>query len=1323
MTDPQGKPVPVDLGELRTHFTGLGDCPDLDTADTALPDSLRDMLATFAGRKVAATTGPLNPKLDDAGTTLTVALTCADQPWPAQATTTPTVHAVTVTVNRDGTVAVVLDGTFHGIAVTAMLTEDETGMITGAVRSADAGAFDLAALVGELAGGAVWEALRSGLDELALVLGRVAGFDYRLELKDSADPTTYAVTETGVATELTLEDSIALDIDLWLEDKYITGALHKDTPASTLDVTTLLGKFGLPTVDVPKVASIRDLQFTGGFGDIYELTLDLAGSTWPVGQFTIDDLFLGISYSEVEGFVARFSGTVKVGSVAFAISAAQVSGASGGWEFEGGLVAGEAVTVATLTDGLKVTSVPKALETLELTRLWLSYTTGTSRFFFTCRGCLEITDGVTMTVGATIDYGSTGAEYGGTLAVDDYELDLVFDSRTGAEGVIAAYKGSGQEGPVDVRDWVGEFSRDLAAVIPEGLRVDLLDAKVFRVKSAAGQTSLAVGFDLSADLDLSKLPLVGGFLSEVGTLGIDDLQVLYSTGVIDATTARAVNTLLEGANVQPIPEQGLKSGLAVQAALRLGSELVPVALGLPAGQPTPPTTGAVVADAVDSRPASNSTGVWVRVQKQLGVLQVNRIGLIYQHNALLVALDAAVTLGPLTLSFDGLGVGSPLEKFDPTFNLSGLGVSFTNPAVTVTGGLLHVPDPPKGIDFQYDGAAIVETKKFSLAAIGSYAQLTDTMHMPSLFVFAQLDVPIGEPPLVVTALMAGFGFNRKLTIPTAAQVPGFPLLVLDKPGQKAMDVLDVLEGRTPTPDGMRQQWIAPLEGNYWLAAGAQLTVFEVVTATVVLAAEFGQDLIFALLGTATLQLPLKDENAVTYVYAELGLEATLRPLDGIAQAQAQLSPASYVLTPDCHVTGGFAAAVWFGSNPHAGQFVVTLGGYHPAFSRPVYYPTVPRLGISWAVSSAVSLTARAYLAVTPSCAMAGTDLEVLFHWGPVKAWFTARADLLVSWRPFFFTADIAVSIGASVTISVLGIHKTVGASVGADLHLWGPPFGGTVTAHIVVFTVTIGFGDDGSGAQSAPLAWSEVAAMLPARDKVVTVTAVSGLDSAIPDEVSTSGKRWLVRARDLRFTTQSAVPASHLGIADEPLETAGQSIDVRPMNRTGLAGVHRLTVRHDDRVVDTTGWTITISTHNLPASLWGAPPAPFSHTPGAPSADVIPDQPVGYSIQAPRPVLADSRGVFPLSDYDDEEIPPGLSPLPQQPVENQDYVCTPDPGVMQRLSEIASDRVRRQRDAMYTTLSDVGLYTGSNDSMTELAAAATHLYSQALMVEKAGNPT
>ncbi|MGK8486366.1 DUF6603 domain-containing protein [Nocardia asiatica] len=1327
----------IDLDALAAHLTGLGDPPVLDGADAALPGRLRDALATFPGRKLEGIAGSGRPQIDQGRTELTLAITCTELAWPAETTVATTVQAATVRVTRIGEVTLTLDGRFDGIAVAVTLNTGNGGELQAAVRSRDPGAFTVNTLVGALAGNDRWRTLESGLTDLGLdrALGQVTGFDYGLDKDLSAEPAGYVVRSAAVAAAFTLED-LALDVELWLPGLYLIGGLHEHKP---IGVTQLLSSFGLPGIHVPTELTVAELDFATDFGGTYRITATLTGD-WSIGHFTLTDVSASIAYDTVEKFVARFSGTARLGSVPVAISAEKSAGADGGWTFEGGTAAGDELTMGALLGHIGVTGAPKPVETLTLTSLWLSYTTGSGHFAVSCRGELEIADGLTAAMGVAIIRDDTGTRYEGTLSVGEFELDLLFDAERGMDAFVATYRNA-DGGAVAVRDWIAAVSTDLAAEIPESLRVGLTDAKFIRVKSGAGPAVFAVGFDLSAGIDLAQLPLVGGFLSAMGTLGVDNLQILYSTGAIDATTTASLDALLAHANVVPLPGAGLAKGLAVQAELRIRANTTPVALGLPAtssgasglppsgtslsGNPAPemPTDTSGPVPTTPNTPASHSgTSVWLQVQKQLGVLHVNRIGVLYQNNALMFALDAAVTIGPLKLSLDGLSVGSPLDKFVPRFSLSGLGVAVNTPSVTISGGLLHVPNPPAGIEFQYDGTAVIASKSFALAAIGSYAQLTGGE--PSLFIFAQLNAELGEPPVVVSALMAGFGFNRELIVPTAREVPNFPLLALNGRDQDPTHVLKVLEGDAPASQGTpARQWIPPKQGSYWLGVGAELTLFEVVKTKLMLVAEFGNELIFTLLGTATLQLPLAGQSPHTYVYAELGLQASLRPAQGTLTAQAQLSDASYVLVKDCHLTGGFAAAVWFGSNPNAGQFVVTLGGYHPKFDRPSYYPVVPPLGIRWAPSTSVSVKAEAYLAVTPSCAMAGARLDVVFHEGPIRAWFTAHADLVVAWHPFSFAAEIGVSIGASVRVDALFVHGTISVSAGAQLTLWGPPTGGSVTVDLVVHTVTIGFGANPDQGQIAPLNWTQLAGMLPKREERLTLTPVSGLDTTVPDtgagERSSGGQRWLMRARDLRFLTRSAIPASEVRMGEDSVQT-GADIDVRPMNHTGLAGVHRLTVRHENRPVQ--GWTVTARRQNLAASLWGAPPAPFTHRPAEPSAEVVADLLVGCEVQAPRPVLAGSRGVFPLSEYDAEEIPPGLSPLPLHPEPNRDHVFAPDSTAVRLISDLDTDPVRNRRDQIFAALTDAALFTGPNDHLTGLAAGASHLYNQAPMIRKASRP-
>nr|WP_219826014.1 hypothetical protein [Nonomuraea typhae] len=263
------------------------------------------------------------------------------------------------------------------------------------------------------------------------------------------------------------------------------------------------------------------------------------------------------------------------------------------------------------------------------------------------------------------------------------------------------------------------------------------------------------------------------------------------------------------------------------------------------------------------------------------------------------------------------------------------------------------------------------------------------------------------------------------------------------------------------------------------------------------------------------------------------------------------------------------------------------------------------------------------------------------------------------------------------------------------------------------FTITISFGCGRSGSDTGALGWPEFAAMLPEPPDMVTIAPVSGLDRAI-DEAG--GKRWLVRSRDLRFFTQSAIPASHLRLGDTLIP--GPLVDIRPMNLVGLTSEHRLELYRENELLQADGWTPAPRTRNVPASLWGGQ----SRT-TAPSAEVVPDRPVGVDVQAPRPSLAASRGVFPLSEYSEDELPPGLSPLPLRPAANDDFVFAADASCVALIGRADRGDAKNGRDQVYAALTEAGLLTGPNDALTGLADGAGHLYGEAPMTQNAGSRT
>lgn len=872
---------------------------------------------------------------------------------------------------------------------------------------------------------------------------------------------------------------------------------------------------------------------------------------------------------------------------------------------------------------------------------------------------------------------------------------------------------------------------------------------VFYSTPAGASRLYAFGVNVPLNVTLADIPLVGDKLPDADQLGIANIGAWLLSSPILQAQAQAIDKALAGLTAYPsLPPQDIDAPLNLFGNLLLGTDVVPlsVPLGAPAPGPALPA-GAVTVGTVGVAPppAAPSDGTrWFSVQKTLGIFSFQRIGIQYVSdgsNALFIALDASIVLGPLTLTMNGLAVGSPLTSFTPTFHLSGLGLSYVQPPLEIAGQLLAVPanQLAPNTTFQYDGFAVVQAETFGLAAIGSYGQLTSGD--PSLFLFAQLEMPLGGPPaFFVTGLMGGFGFNRALAIPAQDQVLGFPLLVLGAPsgpGQPAAkqdmtQVLAILEGQQPiTPNGTKTAWIAPQSGAYWLAVGVTFTSFEVMTTRAVLIAEFGNDFVLALLGLSTLSLPQSVPAAETYAYVELELEAIFRPQQGVFSLTAVVSSNSYVIAPACHLTGGFAFYAWFGSNIYAGQFVVTLGGYHPAFNPPSYFPVEPRLGFNWAVSDLVSIKGDAYFALTPSCVMAGGGLQVLFQSGNLRAWFTAQADFLIAWNPFFFVADIGVSIGVSYRLDIGFVSKTLTVSVGATVNMWGPPTGGTVMVHLWFVSFSVDFGASQVTAANTALLWPGFQPLLPAQNTICTVSVTSGLMNSLDDPTIQGQKIWVVRATSFTFATEAAVPSTQFVYGGpsgggNTTVSSGFTLDIRPMNLTGVVSTHTVTMQDTDTgtPVNVSTWAPAAWTRSVPQSLWGAPltdaSGKFTQQPQQATAAMVPSAPVGVTLQLPPPALNGATGVVPLSQLAYEPVSPpgggpvvvGQSPLAIGAATSSDFLPSFATTTIANIEQVATGTAAANRNAMYIAMSGatVGLYAGTNDPMTALAQDANDLF-------------
>jgi len=700
------------------------------------------------------------------------------------------------------------------------------------------------------------------------------------------------------------------------------------------------------------------------------------------------------------------------------------------------------------------------------------------------------------------------------------------------------------------------------------------------VKAGKSGWQFYFGVAVGTSIDISSLPLIGAVLGGALTVAIQKIQILLSSDVIDAGEAATLTQLI-GSGYPVPPTAGMSAKALISANAQFGDTTIPLSLSL--GNTAPPAApvseapvpaaeaGALVAagdgqtNAVPASTSSDNT-VWLSVQKTFGPLAVEKIGVQYDSDRKALFIVANLTLkgGGLTIGLVGLGIGTTLTPFSPAFTIKGVDITFQEGPVLVSGGLLGTLAP-----VNFVGELIVQLPEISLFALGAYAQFENR---PSMFLYATLNYPLGGPPFFfVTGLAAGFGYNRKLQIPPVSGVATFPLVEwargtgspqLDPKADIGKQVNDALQSL------LTSGVIAPSIGDYWLAAGIHFTSFEIIDSFALLTVCFGTDFEVALLGLSTMTLPPSAApGEPVVVRVELELEASYTQSSGLLAIAGELTQNSFLFSPDCHLTGGFAFYLWL-SGPHADDFVITLGGYNPHFDPPAWYPQVPRLGVNWQVTPEFSIKAGLYFALTSSAVMAGGSLDAVWQSGGIRAWFSVWADFLMVFRPFHYYIDAGISLGASFDIDLLFTSVTITIHLGVALEIWGPPFAGRATIDLAIISFTITFGDGGAQTTTT-IPWQDFAQQLlpkpraaqsklaravrgralqaattltgalggesavtadPPNPTVLHVNVTGGLSKTISQDPSAA--IYVVNAEQLECTITSAIPLKAIAFSD-----------------------------------------------------------------------------------------------------------------------------------------------------------------------------------------------
>ena len=625
-----------------------------------------------------------------------------------------------------------------------------------------------------------------------------------------------------------------------------------------------------------------------------------------------------------------------------------------------------------------------------------------------------------------------------------------------------------------------------------------------------------------------------------------------------------------------------------------------------------------------------------------------------------IIIDGTVKLGPIELTLLGFSIsfnlaGVTLTDFTkmqaPDVKLSGLAVGFQKDPITIAGLFEHqVTD---GSDL-YLGGAVIGFKDWKVEAGGYYGTAktpTSTLEVKvmeeeefkAFLAYVRVSGPIATIGYAeIRGVVGGFGYNTSVRFPTINNVQDFPFLS-HKPASTASGALTSM---------LNSGWFSNKKGQNWVAVGLTILAFQTLTVSAVVAVEWGSGTKLGIFGLATAEMPKM--VPVKFAVVQLGIVASVDFDAGILKVDGQLTPASYVLHPSCHLTGGFALYSWFGAGAQQGDWVFTIGGYHASYNKPTAYPAPPRLGISWSYDSNINITGGAYFAITPKVCMGGGSLRVTLSLGSLYAYLDAFADFLINYRPFLYQATGGVMVGVHYTLDLWLVSIPIHVDLSAVITLQGPPLSGKVHVNFFVFGFDVRFGSqnlpsnkeldldefyaltlqadsNAGGALSTSVAITpddnaDASAVAPAH----LLSCISGLvDPATTDKTKplppAEGK-WVVRGAVFAFSVTSKFAIKNANVSTMALKDGKPYADhvqnftneatgkvfAKPMQRTKELGQSELkisimppppppvgTLDALTAQSENPAWTkYEVGYTNAPTALWGPCMSPYGGTIG-----------------------------------------------------------------------------------------------------------------------------
>ena len=894
---------------------------------------------------------------------------------------------------------------------------------------------------------------------------------------------------------------------------------------------TNAGVSGLSGASLAAFRAYADLSATPTFSCFMALSMPQEGiCKW--GDFTLDAIAVGFSHSTTDGSDFKVLATTTIGGMEVDAAIEYDSGSQ-----TATLQASLGTMGLDLTDfiekvcsevGVKNT-LPVSLPAIDVNGLSINMTKANNELTWNidCQAALAFDGaGTSLQFKFVVVHDGTG-QLSLQLQIGQYQFTLADDSDT----------------------WIFTYDRQETIKLAELITLFQIQP-LYSLK----------GCDVSCTLDQALLvmkPKAGGAGHQILTalqLGLEDASLDNElVGLLTGSDQVGVKSVtIMGAN----QTWSAKDLSGVTQASWLGTSEIPAGLSFAAettvagnknqmklspANPQDATTQGT------SKPVESSQATsWFNVQKQLGPVYVSRIGAqLKGQETVALAFDGNFHLGPLTLALEDLSLQLPLKDLsNVSLGLRGMDLSYQKNPLLISGGFLSQGDSV------YDGELMVKSDELMLAAIGQYAKKGG---QPSLALFAALnEPPLGGPVFCyVTGLAFGGGYNSRLNmLSTAGEIQKFELIKVASGQATGLSAID--------------KCCKPMPGDDWLALGIIFTSFELVQSTALLTASFGKDLQLDILAQSEMSIPSASTERIAY--AQVDILGSFDPAAGSLEVAGVLSDNSFIISPDCHLEGGFAYVL-----KESGDFVISYGGYGPDFDYQSHgYPFVPALGLLWHVDSHTSIKGSGYTAVTSAAMMAGGQLQATWNSGIFSAWFDVDVALFMQWQPFHYSGDFNMALGVRFVLKIAFVHVHFCFHVGASLQIAGPPFHGKAHIDLSVISFTVEFGPQ--GAQPQPLDWAGFRAMLPGEadndaknSALLSAKVTNGLVKDLSQTKTGGEPDWIVSGTDFCLQVQSSVPVNQpAGSGSVTIDVPATSFGILPMGEASATGALCVTITDQD---------------------------------------------------------------------------------------------------------------------------------------------------------------